>query len=284
MKISIIIPMYNSQNYIDRAIESIIINQSYTDYEIILIDDCSKDNTIACCNKYLKDNIKLFKSEINSGVSNARNIGIENATGDYIVFLDSDDWLDKESLNIINENAKDNDLIIFGTTYSRSNGLFKQPLPFVGNILKKNLFSDIFLLLDISIAHWVTNKVFKTSIIKENNLKFNTNIKMGEDLDFTLNYLEKINKIVVLDKYLYFYDRTNERSLTNSNILSLPERTKFNNDNIEKFLTKNYVDLTNFKIYKKNLYDYVETKINKSSYSEEIKELLHNKNKSLNSD
>jgi glycosyltransferase involved in cell wall biosynthesis len=283
MKISVIIPMYNSQNYIERAINS-VTNQSYKDYEIILIDDSSKDDTVSICNKYLSNNIKLIKLETNKGVSNARNIGINNSSGEYIIFLDSDDWLDSNCLYTIINNFLNNDLIIYGTNYNRVSGIFKQPLPTLGSLSKNDLFSDIFLLLDVSIAHWVTNKAFKSSIIKDNNLSFNTDLKMGEDLDFCLKYIEKVNNIKILDEYLYYYDRTNDGSLTNSNIATLPERTKFNNDNIENFLIRNNIELTDFKTYKKNLFNYVITKINQSSYSNEDKKVLLDKNKLLNND
>ena len=262
MKISVIIPMYNSQNYIERAINS-VTNQSYKDYEIILIDDSSKDDTVSICNKYLSNNIKLIKLETNKGVSNARNIGINNSSG---------------------EPCLNNDLIIYGTNYNRVSGIFKQPLPTLGSLSQNDLFSDIFLLLDVSIAHWVTNKAFKSSIIKDNNLSFNTDLKMGEDLDFCLKYIEKVNNIKILDEYLYYYDRTNDSSLTNSNISTLPERTKFNNDNIENFLIRNNIELTDFKTYKQNLFNYVITKINQSSYSNEDKKVLLDKNKLLNND
>lgn len=281
MKISIIIPMYNSQEYIERAINS-VISQNYDNYEIILIDDCSIDNTINICNRYLSDNIKLLKLEKNSGVSSARNTGINNASGDYIIFLDSDDWLDNNALTTIANAVISSDLIIYGTSYNRKNGIYKQPLPISKSLLKKDLLSDLFLLLDVSIAHWVTNKAFKTSIIKENNILFDVNIKMGEDLDFCLRYIEKINRLTIIENYLYFYDRTNDNSLTNSNISTLPERTKFNNDNIEKFLIRNNVYLSDFKTYKKNLFNYVESKINQSNYSSEEKIILLNKNKLLN--
>ena len=105
---------------------------------------------------------------------------------------------------------------------------------------------------------------------------------MGEDLDFCLRYIEKINRLTIIENYLYFYDRTNDNSLTNSNISTLPERTKFNNDNIEKFLIRNNVYLSDFKTYKKNLFNYVESKINQSNYSREEKIILLNKNKLLN--
>ena len=91
--------MLNSEKYIERTINS-ILNQTYKNYEIILIDDCSTDNTISKCMKYLNKNVKLINLQKNLGVSNARNVGLQNAIGDFIIFLDSDDWLDKNTLSI----------------------------------------------------------------------------------------------------------------------------------------------------------------------------------------
>lgn len=96
-KVSVIIPMYNSEKYIDECVKS-VINQTYTNLEIIIIDDCSTDSSLSVVEKIADDRIKLIKLEKNVGVSAARNTGIDAATGDYLCFIDSDDLWVKEKI------------------------------------------------------------------------------------------------------------------------------------------------------------------------------------------
>lgn len=273
--------MYNSEKFIDRAIQS-LLNQTYKNFEIILVNDCSTDQTLLVCEKYIKSNIKLLDLDKNLGVSNARNIGLQNAKGEYVLFLDSDDWLDRNTLYLLNENIKNSDMLVYGVVYNRNDKQVAQPLPTIGKFSVTNLFSMESTLFDVSILHWVTNKVFNLSIIRKNNLLFDQTLKMGEDLDFCMKYLEKIKFITVLDKYLYYYDRTNNKSLTNSNIKSLPERTKINNDNIKSFLERNNIDIDAFNSYKKEQFKYVESKINNSTFTKQEKDELISKNIILN--
>lgn len=281
IKYSVIIPMFNSENFIERAINSIIV-QNFSEYEIILINDGSEDNTKQKCQKYLCKNIRLINFRKNHGVAFARNAGLKFANGKYIIFLDSDDWFENNTFSIIDQSLKNCDLLIFGTNYYRKNITEKQQLPAQGIFSTKELYNNLSLLLNVSTLHWITNKVFKSDIIKKNLIKFNTKIKMGEDLDFCIRYIEKTTKVKFVNYYLYNYDRTNNDSLTNLNLLSLPERTQFNTQNIKKFLIKNNICLTGFNDYENDLYNYVKMKINRSSYSTEIKKNLLLKNDLLN--
>ena len=103
-KISVIIPVYNVEKYLDKCIMS-VINQSYKNLEIIIVDDGSTDNSRVLCDKYAKiDNrIKVFHKK-NGGLSDARNFGLKHATGEFIAFLDSDDWVDKDLYKILYDN------------------------------------------------------------------------------------------------------------------------------------------------------------------------------------
>ena len=105
-KVSIIVPVYNASEYLSRSIKS-LINQSYENLEIILIDDCSTDNSKEIIKKYaLKDTrIKPFYSEVNQGVSKTRNIGLKSLSGDYVFFMDSDDSINKDTIKIMVEKA-----------------------------------------------------------------------------------------------------------------------------------------------------------------------------------
>ena len=98
--ISVIIPVYNVENYIEKCLNS-IVNQTYNNLEIIIIDDGSTDNSIAIAEKIAENDKRIrIISQVNQGVSSARNLGLDNASGEYILFIDSDDWLDLETCKI----------------------------------------------------------------------------------------------------------------------------------------------------------------------------------------
>ena len=107
MKFSIIIPVYNVEAYISKCLDS-IKNQSYDNYEVIIVNDGTKDNSVNVIDKYLSDNrFKLYNKE-NGGLSSARNYGIKYVTGDYILFIDSDDYIERDLLNNFNNILKNN--------------------------------------------------------------------------------------------------------------------------------------------------------------------------------
>src|SRR5690606_17296241 len=110
---SLIIPVYNSADFLEKCMDS-ILSQSFTDYEVILVDDGSTDNSIELCKSYQDDRIRLFEKE-NGGASSARNLGMEQASGDYIWFIDSDDWIAENSLQTIYHHLETNyvDMLVF---------------------------------------------------------------------------------------------------------------------------------------------------------------------------
>ena len=112
-KISIIIPIYNTALYLNKCLDS-IINQTYKNIEIILINDGSKDNSLKICQEYtFRDNRIILINKQNAGVSQARNDGIKIASGDYIMFVDSDDWLELNTIEICVNEIKNYDLLLF---------------------------------------------------------------------------------------------------------------------------------------------------------------------------
>lgn len=126
VKISIIVPVYNSSRYLEKCFDS-IRDQTYTDFEVIVINDGSTDCSGEICDKYaeLDNRFKIIHKE-NGGVSKARNIGIDNANGEYITFIDSDDWIDVDYLQEFIETADPNcDLIVLGIVCNYSNGSLK---------------------------------------------------------------------------------------------------------------------------------------------------------------
>lgn len=136
MQFSVIVPMYNVESYLDKCVES-IVSQSYNDFEILLIDDHSTDNTLQMAQSWEnKDNrIKIIKKEFNSGLSATRNIGIKNAKGDYLVFVDSDDYLDIQSMEVFNGIIQSHhpDIVYAGFFQETIDGISEKKYGFVSN-------------------------------------------------------------------------------------------------------------------------------------------------------
>ncbi len=207
--LSIIIPVYNSEKYLEKCIMS-IINQTQAKLriEIIIIDDGSKDNSKLICEKLKRDysNI-IYKFINNSGVSYARNEALNLANGKYIMFVDSDDELESNAIESIYPflNEK-NDLVIAG--YNRvnvNNGKVINKIP-KDEIYVSNSFNNMIEELQPNnLLNQLWNKIFKMNIIKKYNLSFDVNKSLGEDYSFVLDYIEKCNTIVTVHKIIYSY-------------------------------------------------------------------------------
>jgi glycosyltransferase involved in cell wall biosynthesis len=212
IEISIIIPAYNVQNYISRTLES-IKNQTidYNLFEIVIINDGSKDYTLSISETFALDNNNMninIINQTNAGVSVARNNGIANAKGKYIVFLDGDDYVEKEWLASL-YNKIENESLDF--VYCR-----KHTVDNYGNILdNENKYKKItgcltgkqilLLLLRDEIDIHIGNFIFKKDIALSNRIIFKKNIKYGEDLDFEMNLLVKCSKVMYLSEHYMNY-------------------------------------------------------------------------------
>lgn len=220
-KVSVIVPIYNSEAYLDETIKS-IINQTLYEIEILLIDDGSIDNSLEICRKYekLDKRIKVFHQK-NSGASVARNTGISNASGEYVSFIDSDDTVEPtmyEELYNLARKEKDYTVdivdcglnyvhILQGTSYPN---MHNHPKNIIFNrkyILDKVIPPLINLIKDDEhfIYSFTTNKLFKLSIIKKYDIKFNEKFRMWEDRPFLVEFLYRANTIAFYDKCFYNY-------------------------------------------------------------------------------
>lgn len=206
MKVSVIVPVYNAEIYIKDCINS-VLSQTYTDFELILIDDGSSDSSGKICDEYAIKyaQIKVYHKK-NGGVSSARNLGIEKSIGEWILFLDADDELYSNCLEIcINTVLKDNlDVLQFMHTKS---------VRFKNNIYGKPLSSASFLSLRHNVC--IGASFFRSELIKKNNITFPEYIKLAEDQVFVLYSILKSNRLEIIDKTLYHY-RTNMVSATSS--------------------------------------------------------------------
>ena len=220
-EISIIVPVYNTDRYLESCINS-IINQSFYNFELILIDDGSEDDSGKICDKYAnKDKrIKVIHKK-NEGVSVARNIGIDLSKGRYIMFCDSDDFVKRDWCKRLYDLQKNNlnSICLCGFTTINFRG---DKCEYIDKVLDKNKkinhinIKDFFLLYEKHLMNSPCNKIYQSEIIKENNIKFNENITLGEDLLFNLKYFEFVKgDIVVLNECKYNYILRNNESLDN---------------------------------------------------------------------
>lgn len=242
-RISIIIPVYNVEKYISNCINS-LMNQTYKNIEIILVDDGSQDNSYSVCEEYSKtyDYIKVYKKE-NGGPSSARNYGIEKATGEYICFVDSDDYVSEKYIE--NLLIDDFDLSFGGLVDVCGNKTIENP---VCNEIQKYYGKDIYIKLLENSENDLFNspccKLFKKSIIEKNNIKYDESLHMGEDLIFNINYLKYCNSLVMIPDCLYFYNRDIGSSLT--------KKFEFERWNTEKNVYYEYKALyEHYKLYDK---------------------------------
>lgn len=197
-KISVIIPIYNSESYLKKCLDS-VVNQTLKDIEIILIDDGSTDNSLEIIKQYNNqyENIKYI-SKKNEGQAIARNLGIEMATGDFIVFVDSDDYIDQNMFKKLYTNATTNnsDIVVCDYVEEYENKkILKKSLYMNADNLQKNYI--------VSVAG-PCSKIIKTDIFKKNNIRFLEN-NIYEDLAIIPSLALYTNKITYIEENLYHY-------------------------------------------------------------------------------
>ena len=215
--VSIIVPVYNSDKYINRCLDS-ILNQTYKNIEVIIIDDGSTDNSLAICKKYadLNENIKLV-SKKNEGVSQARNTGIDIASGEWIIFLDSDDWIEcntlRDAISLTSKRKYDticwNYKKLIDNKFINCNKIDEIILD-----SKKNIISILYSIIESSYyndnyygeyirAPWA--KMLNTKIIKDNNIRFDEKLRIGEDAIFLMEYFINATNVKFINAYNNIY-------------------------------------------------------------------------------
>lgn len=202
--ISVIVPAYNAEKYIEKCLKS-VIGQTYRNIEIIVVDDGSKDLTKRIIEQHVKKDprIKTIFHEKNYGVSKSRNDALIMARGDCVTFIDADDSVSNQYIEELVNALKDAELSICG--YIRCEDYNKKEilLGIQGGIDKDIFYYNVLCSNIIHAACW--NKMFLLSIIKENNILFEENIYVGEDMLFLMRYASFCNKIYYVNKPLYCY-------------------------------------------------------------------------------
>ena len=198
-KISIIIPIYNSEKYLSECINS-VIKQSFSDFELLLINDGSTDKSIQICESFaqIDARIRVFNKE-NGGVSSARNFGIKQAKGDWICFVDSDDTIDATHLeNFDISTSNEVELVVQGFLRWRK----------IRNFIEGYYVRDEFIKHAIIYPFGPCSKIYKKSVLMENKILFSKDINYGEDELFNLLYLVYTNNIQFINKNTYNYRDT----------------------------------------------------------------------------
>lgn len=237
-RISIIIPVYNVENYIVHCLDS-ILSQTFTDFELLLIDDGSTDHSGHICDEYAgKDNRVLVSHKPNGGVSTARNAGIRQARGEYLCFIDPDDWVEPCYLETLVKEADHYDIVYFGFVCEYSDG-YSQSYPGLSACaddtaskescmrhMKVNDMGD-------NLFGFTWNKMFRRDLIQKSGLLFLENVHLGEDELFTLAYCLQARSLKVIPDVLYHY-RQRPDSLIRQKEKSQSARIKFHE--IERLL------------------------------------------------
>ena len=229
-KITVIVPVYNTKKFLTRCVNS-ILKQSYENLEVIIIDDGSTDGSAQVCDELSKSDKRVrVIHQKNKGIATTRNIGIELARGKYLCFIDSDDYIENNYVEMLVGNIHENAVTFCGyfvDTYKENGNIASIPKIYRkenGNEISNNLvyvFHQGFLSV-------IWNKIYDVSRLRENNIKFDEKLSLGEDLLFNLGYLKTgIEKIQSVDNSLYHYIKRGTESLDNkyrSDFLEIQER------------------------------------------------------------
>lgn len=229
--ITVIVPIYNAEHYLPQCIDS-VISQTYTNWELLLVNDGSSDNSSLVCDYYSKRDVRIkYFSKNNGGVSSARNLGLQNAKGDWIMFLDADDWISDDCFEVCINEVYENklDAVQFGHTIVfadgrrviRSKG--ETPVLRPSEYLKSNIFNVC-----------AGGGLYKHSIIYACGISFPPSLKLAEDQIFVLTFLKNALAVRYIDRPMYFYYQNQMSAIHNKRsqdmLMACQELMKFSQE------------------------------------------------------
>ena len=231
ISISVLMPVYNSEKFLLETVQA-VINQSYINWELILVDDGSTDNSKEICTQLMNDDKRIkYIFQENLGVSHTRNVALENAQGKYIVFVDSDDLIHEDYLKIlinsIEKNNSDISVCNFIERKISNTGKIEDITRefYLKEVMEMSEMKDYIMDFGNSgLLNPLWNKIYKNQIIKENNITFDEKVETGEDFIFNLQYFRKVKKISFIKDSLYYYIRRNNNSITYKYIENMYEK------------------------------------------------------------
>ena len=222
--ISIIVPVYNIESKLPRCIDS-ILKQTNPNFELLLVDDGSSDRTGEICDTYAKNNQRIIAlHKKNGGVSSARNVGILHASGDYIVFVDGDDFIAEDYLEKLQ--LTEEDLTVGSALYTDPDGNVTGVARSEKNLVEQVSVSNMVRWFEHGSLYSVWTSMFRSSIIKEANLEFDEKTTRGEDTIFMFEYVERCKQVRFVENNVYYYvkygiDGSSSSSLNKKNIKAL---------------------------------------------------------------
>lgn len=252
IKLTVAVAIYNIEKYLPKCLESLLNQTEKNGYEILLINDGSTDNSRKICEEFIGKglNAEIIDKE-NGGLTSVRNLSIDLAKGENILFLDGDDYIENETMKIIFKELEDYDLLVFGFNWINENNIYTDERFLKNKIYDENkkirnlIFSN-----EINSSVW--NKIFKVDILKENNIRF-LEFKSCEDIPFTNEYLQKCKNVKIINRVLYQY-LYRENSLSNQKkydfylnhlklILYFLKKINIKTDDFYNYTVKEYVYL-----------------------------------------
>lgn len=290
--ISIIIPVYNAEAYLRKCIHSLLLQNTELTYCIILINDGSIDTSLEICRTYSEKhkNIYVYAKD-NGGTSTAKNLGIDKANSKYIMFVDSDDYVDENYISSLFTNGCDYDFYVSGySIIYEKNNLRIDNLPNLTNSKKGNLPDLLSALKSEGVLNVDVGKIYLLEILNNYNIRFKCDMTTGEDLVFNCEYIERITSFYVIDSSHYYYIRRDVESLVNSYKKGLSEMIskclnaviKLYDGNVneenKKYLSNIYFDYSSTEMI--NLFR-KECTLSKSEKIQMIKNILHDDNLQL---
>ena len=278
-KISVIIPVYNGEKHICNIINKL---KNKKDIEVIIVNDGSTDNTENIIKKYKNNNIKYIPIEKNNGISNARNKGLENINGKYFTFIDADDNIEDNMLEILYNEAENNNLDICCCNYNEiiNDKIINSKYTYDNSIysnkqLLKKVFTD-----KISTVAW--GKLYRSSKYKK--IRFNTNLLINEDYEYVIRCFNFTKRAKLLNNYLYKYIKNTSSITSNIKCNDVKNNNYFEyikDLKLEKYKEFNFYnninELRNIHLYSKcidknNIYKYLKNEINKNKLKKLLKE------------
>lgn len=243
IKVSVIIPVYNTELYLERCLNS-ILNQTFKDIELIIVNDNSNDNSSKIIETFINknSNIKYIDNKENKGVSNCRNEAIKISSGKYILFVDSDDYLDKNMIETMYNEASNNDLdiVMCGYFVDYEDGNTQNRII---NLDENRIYNGYEILSEIlhhknGVTGHSWNKLLKASVIKDNNIQYPEHMKIYEDVAFFSKLFPYCKRIKNIKKMFYHYIQRN-----NSSIKTINESVVLDTEEIVRLVNKNITEL-----------------------------------------
>lgn len=252
--VSVIVPVYNSEKYLQSCIES-IQNQEYENFEIIIIDDGSTDDGSVICDRCaeMDERIRVIHQD-NKGVSAARNAGIEIARGKHVVFVDSDDTIEKTHLLSLEKVDSNIELVICGVKQISETGLVSIKISYKRQLILEVNTETVLEMVRNNALCYVYDKRFNRDIIMKENIRFSEGINLGEDTEFVAKYMNACRNIQYIEENTYIYHKYSHETLSSFKINCVLPLVNVNRK-IVNILSDRFGNIEETRVWKKRIFD-----------------------------